>query len=458
MANNKTKEVKVNRPTPKKTKRVMDPVILVKTGDTIKAQPAPKRVVAQRTSLQKKLSKESQDFIVQALDPYHDYRRNRVGYPDMSSGSSAVVRIVERLTIKRPNNVAENATWQFHMFNTPVQTMSAAAQSERGTLTVTGTVNAGPGRTLKQQFIQIWSGSMSDEEMVFGENSNAESTGTGFQETLQQQRGGARLVAAGFEIVNTTPNLTKGGTATHYRVPWMHDRGIVVDYDPDTQKKHTRTVYQYSGAPNTISEAQNSPGSQTWNAEFGSYCVCTQSAMDNALTMPMFHEPIMFETPPNLTSNVRAIFNAGLANETNNPTVYHLNNMDCSGAWYTGLSPDSTFTVTVCMYIEMIPDPSNKLLVSMSNPMAAYDPDALELLARCYTQLPVACPKGDNDAGDFFRKVLGIIGKVGTGLGTALAFVPGLQEFAPLAGAIGMGAEGIAHRIPTRIKGDGRPQ
>jgi len=402
-----------------------------------------------------KISQENQDYIVQMLDPYHDFRRQLAGYPDMSSGNSLVTRTQERLNITAPAGLAANETWQAHIFTTPIQTSDFGASSQHGSVSTSGVATAGPGRAMKQTFIQCWTGKDTDVDLVW-DGASGTVTNTGYRYQVATQRGGMRMLGAGFEVCNTTAEIYRNGSVTHYRVPWVTTVGVLDSVDAGVHT--TKSVFHYSGVPTTLAQAQNTPGSTTWLAKDGSYCVCTPRSADNPMTMPAFHEPVMCENPYSISTPTRVIANVGALTRTGGPSVYHINTMDCSGAWYYGLLPQTTLTLTVTMYIEYIPDPSDITLLSLSTPMAAYDPRVIELLSAVYAQLPVAARKDDNDAGDFFRKLLGIIGKVGTALGTGLAIVPGFQEFAPIAGAIGAGANAAASRMPTRVKGDGVPR
>jgi hypothetical protein len=81
---------------------------------------------------------------------------------------------------------------------------------------------------------------------------------------------------------------------------------------------------------------------------------------------------------------------------------YYQFNLNLSGAYFTGLSEETTLTVTSRFYVEISPPLSSSLL-DLVTPPAQFDPFAINLYTRVVNMMPPGTRKGDNDAGDWFR-------------------------------------------------------
>jgi hypothetical protein len=81
----------------------------------------------------------------------------------------------------------------------------------------------------------------------------------------------------------------------------------------------------------------------------------------------------------------------------------HFSRMNTTGAYFTGLSSESTLFITWRVGIERLPAANKPTFLALAQPSAMYDPNALVLYNMVANCLPPGCPQGYNDAGKWFR-------------------------------------------------------
>jgi len=210
----------------------------------------------------------------------------------------------------------------------------------------------------------------------------------------------------------------------------------------------------YNLPPSTPGQAMEYSGSRQWEAKDGVYMVACQDANRNKLAFTSADYVALTDgdfIPPALVgTNVDSHVYDAWYTSTFNPTFVtsHTSGLT-SGAWaraqlpgqflhvpfhtsgvmLTGLSPSSTFTVTVRTMWEVAPVTGDLVLASgttinplvpLAKPSAEYDPIALELYQRAVVQLPVGVPVSMNAAGDFWDWCLGALQVAAPAIGVAL--------------------------------------
>jgi len=248
-----------------------------------------------------------------------------------------------------------------------------------------------------------------------------------------------RLVYSGFEVVNTTAQIYKQGAVTVYEYGNSYEtgasRGTVAtpDISPPgddlfAQVGNIAPTNYFRCPPNNLSEAKIMPGSHSWAAQDGSYntakfqtenpfqsvtsrpYVVTQNQTE-ALTDGGFVSPIPIpgrsveaNTGGSIISDI-ALGWAGYTRElpATSPGPAHFSRMNTTGAYYTGLSEQTTLFVTWRVGIERLPSANKPAFLALAQPSAAFDPNALVLYNMVANILPPGCPQGYNDAGEWFR-------------------------------------------------------
>lgn len=231
-----------------------------------------------------------------------------------------------------------------------------------------------------------------------------------------------RLVAAGFEVVNTSPELYKGGTVTCWRTPFQRSttNGFVLG------SSRSIMVNMANWIPTTQAGAQLYPNSRTWGAADGVYSVATNSDTENPFVTLVPNTPFVTDQPS--AGGLVALSQAG----TGQIAYSHFNTIvspdgignlaqnlsfDYHGAIFTGLDPNANLQVTVKYMIERIPTIAEPDLLVLSRAPTGFDPTALEIYSRCMQNLPVGVPVGENPLGEWFSDVLSIVGEWAPKLG-----------------------------------------
>lgn len=100
-----------------------------------------------------------------------------------------------------------------------------------------------------------------------------------------------------------------------------------------------------------------------------------------------------------------------------------------TGAHITGLSPQSTFTVVLTYFVQILPGRHSALIPAI-RPSTPYDPRAYQIYTTVMQHLPIACFKDDNDFGDWFKKAMRLVSQVAPLVGAA---------FGPVGALVGKG-------------------
>lgn len=244
-----------------------------------------------------------------------------------------------------------------------------------------------------------------------------------------------RLIYSGFEVVNTTAQIYKQGAVTVYEYGNSYEVG---SYHPTEQYAAGGTfntafpsphpANYFRCPPNTIAEAKIMPGSHSWAAADGCYNTA-KFQTDNPFQSLTLRPWVVQQNDPTSTSAAGYLPNAagGYTGGSfvaspymgrtdvgdsfvggDNPNRYvagpaHFSRMNTTGAYFTGLSNESTLFVTWRVGIERLPAANKPMFLALAQPSAQFDPNALVLYNLIANALPPGCPQGYNDAGKWFR-------------------------------------------------------
>lgn len=360
-----------------------------------------------------------------ALDPFKDITTPMDGYPDSIASPSVVEVIRDSIIVSAPGVV----NWDTNIFldqaylSTDLYSASVglnrnsynaggqgATPYKRGGLIVR---SAAAGVTLNiDQTINAQCLSMKAD--VFGSTSS--NTGEG------------RVIAIGMEIHNTTAPLNKQGSVVCWKDDQpLDERVMTAQYDNgiSAQSPTAYHTVRMNAPPATASEALDLTGSVEWKASEGAYII------------PHLMEPI---NPPKKLSNMMLV-DAATTNYTNLLVVtgafrnISLANTDVNiplpwtmtGAFFQGLSPESTLKVDLTYYVEVFPDKAN-VLRRLATPSPGPDPIAMRLYAAVLAKLPVAVPVKDNFLGALIAGIAAIAKIVIPHIPTAIAVGSGIYE------------------------------
>jgi len=357
------------------------------------------------------MTEAGKNWVTACVDPFHDTPINCTGFPDTANQSSVVQCVKLSSSISMPSAIT-TATWDcvFNLDPCPQQYTLVPTRPSSTTLTPGGVdIIAGSGT--------IVSG---------GIDTNAYSAGTAYDLISSSGlspltlpgtyvSGPYRLIAVGFEVINTTSELYRQGTCTVYRQnsPQVTAAATApICVRANTTNAVTGLGYvpllAYQAPPQNIADAVVLAGSLQWEASKGCYVQGTLNSTicdinSNFTASPYFYN----RSGTNGLVAVPVLIPQGTGGTIGNinyfPNPVDLTNFNPCGAIFSGLSPQTTLTLNVHFFVERFPDVSQPDLVVLATPSPAYDPIALEFYSHIVRKMPVACKQGENSLGSWFK-------------------------------------------------------
>jgi len=257
-----------------------------------------------------------------------------------------------------------------------------------------------------------------------------------------------RLIGSGVEINNTTAELYRQGTVTVGRIPQRHSELNTLNYrvalpGVDNIEFNPVSADFCEKWPMFLADLMLISGTRQWAAEQGCYLVEAFAGQDNPPMNPDIATPVIPDdylgwlNPPD---NIYPMWAAAIEVDTDLDlrylaTVMHRAGTHSACALFTGLSEQTTMTLTWNAYIETFPDYSDPSIAVLARPSCVYDSVALHILSECLSDLPVGVAANENPFGEWFTR---IVSEVANMASPFLAAIPGYG--APLAaGAAAVG-------------------
>jgi len=365
------------------------------------------------------VSKAGTDWMKSALDPFPDEPRDCEGYPDTVNGPSIVQKLKFQVTIAKPAGVVGN--WDCLIF-------SDAFDSEYNCIDSLGyPYLAGTGAFMadfdKQGGSGIACGGVMVRAGTSGQPLNHENTvkNVPVPDSYWAQ-GRTRVIAKGFEVHNTTNALTKQGAVAVYRAPTVASEvrtGTALDSANALVFPAPFDYQEAAHTPNEISNVLNVLDSKEWKAEDGCLCVCTLATPvinpheGNSVVFPLIRSKTAAGADYTYFADLVPIGTTPLFTLPSFTEAAYSSPFNQSGAFFTGLSPETTLTLVVHYILERFPDETNLDLVVLTTRSPAYDPSALELYARAAAYLPTGVPVKDNASGDWIKNIADMLATCG---------------------------------------------
>lgn len=383
------------------------------------------------------LTNDGKDWLTCALDPFHDQQHSPAGYPDAAVSQTVVSMYQYQTTVTAPGA----ADWDCHIYSLPLcktDTYQIVTRSaDWSTLTEPNPVVNAPCGPLN---IVSNNAGLALVPVIPASASMAYQSlpGAAVEELAS---GTSRVIAMGFEVHNTTAEIYKQGAVMTYRMPSAPGQNQCLWRNNGGTSFGTVTGKQLPQPPPTQADAARLKTSRTWAAKDGVYATLFQSSVDNPLSQ-MSSQATVFTSPADPGLSSTAWMQPLIAGLPATPTTYtpfatKTTPYDITGAFFTGLSPQTSLTVKLRVYVERSPGWNLPDLAPLATPSAGYDVRALELYAQAINMLPAAVKVDENAAGDWWRTVLGVVKHVAAPLGSALAgVVPGAGLIGPAMGAL----------------------
>lgn len=420
----------------------------------------------------KQLTPAGCDWVKRAIDPFHDYELpNFRGFPDGAAEAAVPYTIKQQMVVSNPTG--NSGAWDCHVSMNPVDAVLTGfsgiqaadafyfphAKGITGPGTIREVVNSGSDRFKVSgvsaqavpsgedtwSYIARWRTQDPDSDKYSCQNLDV----SNYVDDLRRSAVSYRVVAAGFEVVNSTAPLHQQGDVTVYHVPAYPDEQNVrttevtsANYDGSTIGTqidyYTRTgkIDVLRSPPRNVADAKQTIGARTWAAKDGCY-VPARLHSDNRFGTLGKHDYVFtnsYESRSGESSTAYAQdicnYHCGvsigryenseaavgnslwaqtlLGNSTESDqdgAEVHMTSMDISGAFFTGLSAETTLTVSYVVHLELIPGANNRASFALAVPTAPRDPVAIDLYLELCRLLPPGVPVSYNDAGKWFKMV-----------------------------------------------------
>lgn len=404
--------------------------------------------IVQKLVDNKVITPEGATWLILSADPMHDNQLRLAGWPDLSD-SASIVRVLKKThTFAKP--VGSSGNWDLVIQTFPILSKLTVNKTK-----YVNNIMLGADTNLG---IPLGAVVALSAPAAIGDFSLA--TGTVFGPGVEKYvvdlppeiaSGNGRLISMGIEAINTTSTLHVQGTVHSYRVP--QEQGTYAGYGYQQNRPAgsgtTTATTPFSGrqvqwVPSSEDVVTLLPGTRTWQAKEGCYTVVPFVSVVNPVQPLEYVQPILvdeFERSDlsTIVSNDNIGTTYPLASDGALGVYYPVKwaPVHSTGMWFTGLSEETTITLTTNMYYEYFPNSKDVALVTMATPSAAYDPAALQMYSAIMGSLPIGVPAKDNGIGAWFADV---VSKFGGMVGSALVPI-----FGPAAAGAGMAAQGMAN-------------
>lgn len=404
------------------------------------------------------ITPDGRSWLVRALDPFHDEQVKPVGYPDLDISASVVQEINMSMTITCPPTIT-TGTWDCHVFNM----CDFAAPTEDLLNDTVSNMYFDWRQCVASGLGGIQFGDSGVVAICVPTGRRMFPTGTtavistdcttSHIQPGQYIKDRCRLVGGGFEVTNTTAPLYQQGLVTAYRLPQVDAPGIVAmqykDSGGSSTNSHTSSLI-HTLPPGTVAEALVLPASKQWPASRGCYSVMALNNMENPFRGIDSRPRLYLEAtaPDSILVGSNSRYVGGVTSKYNTTGAFpgdfvmnaaYSTPFNTSGAFFTGLSTQTTLQVNAKWIVESVPNPRSAF-ATLAIPSPMYDAEALRLYSQMVARLPVGVPVDENPDGEWFESILGSLGEladmasfihpafgaIGKGLKVARTVVPGL--------------------------------
>jgi len=400
--------------------------------------PRKARAILNRLVGSRQLTESGLNWLIQVTDPNHDSEIRTAGYPDMTTTRTLTQCFTLTQNVSAPVSITGTNTFDCHVLFAPVTPPAQGIQQFPAVACSAATnvlVAPGSGASLVPGWNVITGINGMD---IFSTGGTNMQTAGNLTMPVSVVSGEYRMVASSVEVVNTTPDLYKGGTLTAWRSPNLKPQVSYCYTNAATTTLPTTVMVGNTPCTNQ-GNAQLFPSARTWAAADGVYSIVSMTDIENPFIVAGVTPPPLFiQAPANsqivANVNVPAWAWPNYAAGTGGVQLNNAGQLTCSvipwnwqGAIFTGLNTNSTLQVTARYVFERCPSVSEPQFLVLYQPPADYDPLALEIYTRVVTELPVAVPVGDNPLGEWFNDVLEAVAdyapKIGQMFGPAGSFI-----------------------------------
>ena len=316
-------------------------------------------------------SEEGAKWLKLAVDPFHDVDLELVGFPDQTPGRSVIYNVTKNITITRPSAVT-TGKFDAHVSFTPVVHKSGWVARDT-IVSADGHTNAVKtpalnSKTMQPGIIQICTVPAGDA--TFRAGANEDYASLDYSSLLDVDGSSiSRLIGCAFEVHNTTEELHKSGAVTVYRYDNNRDAEAMRLTD-GTADSDTYTSNGIHGPPTVEANAKLLNGI-TWEAADGCLVPCVMDTINEPQKLlPRRNHMITNGGSRNIYWGQEDIEDTVVMFSGSSSFTRVARNADPSmilpfmgsGAYFTGLSAETSLTVTMRAFVEVFPSPGNALV------------------------------------------------------------------------------------------------
>lgn len=193
------------------------------------------------------ITEAGKQWLIAALDPFHDAPIHCEGFPDITSSASVVQVIKQSLQVSCPTGIT-TGTWDCNITLYPfLETIAAASGTTNNYI---ANVSQTGNQTCPIGGIVVSSGPTGFTNPIFTVDTSHVTSGLQCPSTYSN--GSCRVIASGFEVINTTSVLNLQGLVTVWRSPcsnWITPDWIQINANGATTLTFQIPTYQASGPP-----------------------------------------------------------------------------------------------------------------------------------------------------------------------------------------------------------------
>jgi len=369
-----------------------------------------------------KSSKDAISWLKTALDPFHDYDVGINGIPDSDTQFSVVQIVPKVLSVTAPPNLAANETWSCHIATLPLgQTLRVRSYDQpSGYGGTAGSAKAGYDNGQAGELGTISVITHGDDPTGQDNTSYPVSTASTYGSNSREfrtvsmddagERSMKKVIAGGFEVHNDTAELYKQGSVTVYQnAQATYDNGVGEWRLLSASSLYLNSTKACRSPPPSREAAAELPSSRTWEASKGCY-VPIRLAPDTTYQPGTSHQFLTRDSDQLITSESVAGYMQTYTSTADTFSDWKLGHrpaaIETTGAYFSGLSPETVLTVTTKLIIESAPTNANPTLLFSATPTPDYDPKILALYYQTIRHLPPGVEVSMNAKGDWFRMVM----------------------------------------------------
>lgn len=363
--------------------------------------------IANRTGM----TTEGKNWLIRAVDPFHDLPVEVEGYPDGQIGNSVVQTIPLSMEISRPSVVPSTDNWDVMIYidDSPSEVDSRSSY-------ITRNMVYGAGDLAKQGYcrtggLTVASGA-TGSNLTFLPSAGSTMAFTGLEVPDSSLLDPCRVIAQAFEVRNTTAELYKQGDCVVFEQPLNSTTYPVVisqvNSYPPTAAFNAYSAKVRTFPPTSQQEATILPSSRRFEAREGCYVIGALETLDNEPAIPAPTASLQYahaDSPDSAWPDAGStVYISGETSTIANFRLFGprlITPFGRRGAYFAGLSPETTLKINYKVTIERFPS-STSPVINFGRPTPLRDEVALTAYTEILNRMPVGVPVDENGLGDWF--------------------------------------------------------